>query len=116
MQDFSFPKDLQLRKGWEYKQVYDEGRRAYGPGFSLVYRANDLGYSRIGISVHRKIRGAVRRNRMKRIVRESFRLYRNRYPQQADIVFAVRPDFALSSPAEIIAAVSSAVGQCSSGD
>lgn len=105
LKDLSFPKDLQLRKGWEYEQVYDEGKRLHGNGFSLICRANGLAYSRIGISVNRRIRGAVKRNRIKRIVRESFRLYRDRYPQRADIVFTVRPDFSLSSPQAIISAV-----------
>lgn len=77
----------------------------HGRGFSLVCRANDQGFSRIGISVNRKIRGAVRRNRIKRIIRESFRLYRDCYPREADIVFTVRPDFSLPSPKVIGEAV-----------
>ena len=101
-----FPKDFLVRKGWEFDRVYSQGKRLHGKGFTLVCRANDLGYSRIGISVHRKLKGAVRRNRIKRIIRESFRLQRDLYPSEADIVFAVRPDFALSSPAAVYQAVS----------
>lgn len=100
-----FPKDSQIRKGWEFDWVYDQGRRLHGKGFTLICRANSLGYNRIGISVHRKIRGAVRRNRIKRIIRESFRLHREVYPAHTDVVFAVRPDFALSSPEAICQAV-----------
>ena len=61
--------------------------------------------SRIGISVSRKIKGAVVRNRIKRIFRESFRLHRIDYPQGADIVIAVRPDFNLDCPNLITRAV-----------
>ena len=61
--------------------------------------------SRIGISVSRKIKGAVVRNRIKRIFKESFRLNRNDYPQGADIVIVVRPGFDLDSTNLIVRAV-----------
>jgi len=105
LKKFSFPKNSQLRKGWEFDGVYDQGKRLHGRGFTIICRPNDLGYSRIGISVNRKIRGAVRRNRIKRIIRESFRLERQLYPSGADVVFAVRPDFAFTSPHSITEAV-----------
>lgn len=94
-----------LRKGREFDKVYREGTRYHGKGFSLIFIPNTLGYNRIGISIHRKLKGAVKRNRIKRIVRESFRLERLLYPECADIVFAIRPDFSLSSPALISASV-----------
>jgi len=78
----------------------------YGKGFSLIFLQNNRGMSRIGISVGRKIKGAVVRNRIKRIFKESFRLHRETYPQGADIVITVRPDFALDSPLLITQAVS----------
>ncbi|AGF78305.1 ribonuclease P protein component [Desulfocapsa sulfexigens DSM 10523] len=85
--------------------MYQRGIRRHHKGFSLIFCPNELGYNRIGISIHRKLKGAVKRNRIKRIVRESFRLERSLYPVCADIVFAVRPDFSLTSPAEISSTV-----------
>ena len=85
--------------------MYRQGARWHGKGFSLIFCPNELGFNRIGISIHRKLKGAVKRNRIKRIIRESFRLERSGYPDCADIVFAVRPDFPLSSPAEITSSV-----------
>ncbi len=78
----------------------------HGKGFSIIFLENDRDNSRIGISVSRKIKGAVVRNRIKRIFKESFRLNRKKYPQGADIVIVVRPDFDLDSPHFIIRAVS----------
>jgi ribonuclease P protein component len=95
-----------LRKGWEFEQVYSRGKRLHGVGFTLICHANESGGSRLGVSVHRNIRGAVKRNRLKRIIRESFRLWREQYPQGMDIVFAVRPDFSWSHPKDILMAVS----------
>ncbi|MCI5120194.1 MAG: ribonuclease P protein component, partial [Candidatus Electrothrix sp. AUS4] len=52
--------------------------------------------SRLGISVPRKVGNAVQRNRIKRIIREAFRLHRDVFPQGSDVVFAVRPGFPLT--------------------
>ncbi|MBU0961363.1 MAG: ribonuclease P protein component [Proteobacteria bacterium] len=105
MPRFKLPKTALLRKGREFEKVYRQGKRYSGKGFSLIFCSNELGHNRIGISVHRKLKGAVKRNRIKRIVRESFRLHRALYPGCADIVFAVRPDFLLKTPAEISSSV-----------
>ncbi len=105
MKRFGLPKTCLLRKTGEFDQVYRRGRRLHGRGFTLVCMANDLPWNRLGISVHRKIGGAVRRNRIKRIIRETFRLHRDIFPPSSDIVCAVRPDFALDSPAAMLAAV-----------
>jgi ribonuclease P protein component len=66
--------------------------------------------SRLGISVHRKVGNAVRRNRIKRIVRETFRLHREIFPQSSDIVFTVRPEFSLDGMHAVRAAVSGLTG------
>lgn len=96
-----------LRKGWEFERVYSKGSRLHGNGFTLIYSPNISGHGRLGISVHRKIRGAVKRNRIKRIIRESFRLHPEQYPHAMDVVFAVRPGFSLSCPSDICMAVAS---------
>ncbi|PHR24646.1 MAG: ribonuclease P protein component [Desulfotalea sp.] len=94
-----------LRKGWEFEEVYSKGKRLHGNGFTLICLSNGTSLSRLGISVHRKIRGAVKRNRIKRIIRESFRLERKQYPQGVDIVFAVRHGFSCKHPDDICRAV-----------
>ncbi len=78
--------------------MYRHGRRLYGDNFTLIHRPNGTKQNRLGISIHRKVKGAVKRNRLKRIIRECFRLHREIFPQEADIVFAVRPGFSLNSP------------------
>jgi ribonuclease P protein component len=105
LSSYKLPKTALLRKGREFDKVYRRGKRCRGKGFSLIFIPNELGYNRIGISVHRKLKGAVKRNRIKRIIRESFRLERLLYPESADIVFAVRPDFSMTSPILISSSV-----------
>jgi len=95
-----------LRKTGEFEEVYKQGKRLYGDGFTVVFKKNSFGHNRLGISIHRHLKGAVKRNRLKRIIRESFRLNRGIYPDNADIVFAVKPGFSLTSPLAVSQAVS----------
>jgi ribonuclease P protein component len=104
---FALPKTSLLTKPWEYKQVYAHGKRLRGNQFSLVYLPNQLGENRLGISVHGE-KSAVRRNRIKRIIREFFRQHRSftqwgitgpkRPDSGLDVVFAIRREFSPESP------------------
>ncbi len=105
LRQFGFSKESHLRKGWEFDRVYRSGRRLHGKGFSLIHCPSEDGSQRMGISIHRNIKGAVRRNRLKRIIRESFRLQREAYPEAADCVFTVRADFVCPAPLAVSQAV-----------
>jgi ribonuclease P protein component len=86
MPDESFPKQLRLRSRTDFRQVY-ERRCSVGDGMlRLVGRLNELDYSRIGLSVSREVGGAVVRNRWKRLLREAFRLSRERLPGGLDFI------------------------------
>lgn len=106
LKEYGLSKQCLLRKSHEFEQVYRKGKRVYGDGFTLIYKRNEIGYNRLGISVHRQVKGAVKRNRIKRIIRESFRLARGVYPGEADIVVAVKPTFAMGAPSDVTRAVS----------
>ena len=106
MKRFGLPKESLLRKPYEYSRVYSKGNRLKGKGFSLIFLANDLSHSRLGISVHRLIRGAVHRNRIKRIVREAYRQHCDLFPRSCDIVFTVAPGFSLHKSDAVREAVS----------
>lgn len=110
MKRFALPKSSLLRKSGEFNLVYRQGRRLRGPGFLLVCCGSGQPGSRLGISVPAKTGGAVRRNRIKRLVRETFRLHRDIFPSSSDIVFAVRPEFTLDGLNEVRAAVAELTG------
>lgn len=98
---FRLPKAHLLRTTGEFQRVYRLGRRFRGEGFALIFHANSLAYNRLGISVHRKAGCAVRRNRMKRLVREAFRLNREIFPPASDIVVTIRPGFSIDTLQEL---------------
>jgi ribonuclease P protein component len=100
----ALPKTLLLTRPWQYRRVYAAGKRMRGPEFSLIFLGNETGRNRLGISVH-GVRRAVRRNRIKRIIREFFRHDPECLGAGLDVVFAVRSGFAPDSPAEVATAV-----------
>jgi ribonuclease P protein component len=70
-------------------------RRESGP--LLIYAlTNDLDHLRIGLSVGRRVGNAVRRNRVKRRLREAFRLHRDAWARGYDLLVVVRPHEPLS--------------------
>lgn len=109
MKQYRLPKSCLLRKKGEFDCVYRQGKRLHGQGFSIIFAVNAVGRSRLGISVQKKVGNAVQRNRIKRIVRESFRLNREQFPKCCDIVVTVRPDFSCRSPAGLLTAVTGLV-------
>ncbi|MCB9880923.1 MAG: ribonuclease P protein component [Planctomycetes bacterium] len=73
---FRFVREHHVRKAWEFRRVYRQGGRAGGHFVSVVVVPNRLPHARLGLSVSKKVGGAVRRNKIKRMIREAFRLTR----------------------------------------
>jgi ribonuclease P protein component len=89
-QPFTFRPHEHLRRPGDFRRVY-ERRRSASDAWLLVYGCeNGLPYSRLGLSVSRKIGPAVHRNRLRRLYREAFRLTRNEMPTGLDLVFIPR--------------------------
>ncbi len=82
---YSFPKVRHLRKSSDFQRVRQGGKRRHSSNFIIVvlHRSNSL--TRLGLTVSRKVGGAVQRNRVKRLVREFFRNNINELPIGTDI-------------------------------
>ncbi len=107
-------KAMLLVKPWQYRLVYEQGKRVRGQNFTLLHVPNRTTGTRLGISIH-GVRQAVQRNRIKRIIREFFRQNQGFIEPFSDVVFAVRPGFAPDSPAEVEVAVRVALARRKAG-
>ena len=74
MGDYSFPKSFHLLRPADFSRVYAGGVKRHTSRFVVFRAGNGLEHLRLGLSVGRKYGGAVRRNRIKRLVREAVRM------------------------------------------
>jgi ribonuclease P protein component len=90
MGDNRFLPKYRIRRTGEFQRVYTRRCRASDDWLLVFGRANGLDHPRLGLSVSRKVGGAVVRNRWKRLIREAFRLSRPRLPEGVDLVVIPR--------------------------
>ncbi|HRR32343.1 MAG TPA: ribonuclease P protein component [Candidatus Sumerlaeia bacterium] len=91
MKTHPFPKEFRLLKKTEFRKVYEEGQVVRSQAFVLFYiKGEEEKPSRLGITVTRSFGRAVRRNRIKRLIREAFRLLRPSMAMGLDMVINVR--------------------------
>ncbi len=91
-----FSRAVRLRKPSQFKRVFSKPQVYSDPYFKVLVRINDVKYSRLGMAVSRHVdKRAVGRNRIKRIVRESFRCWAAENPGM-DIVVLPRKETATS--------------------
>jgi ribonuclease P protein component len=85
-----FGSELRLRSKLQFDAIYASGRRIDDRFFGLRIKRNGLEHPRIGLAVAVKTAGSgVARNRLRRLVRESFRLAQHELPG-VDIVVAAK--------------------------
>jgi ribonuclease P protein component len=87
---YTFPPTHRLRSRLEFSRVFDARVREHRGPITLYSLPNDLPHPRLGISMSRRVGTAARRNRIKRLLRESFRLHQHDLPRGYDFVVTVR--------------------------
>jgi len=95
-QRYTFPRKMRLSGRSAFSAVYSARcRKVQGP-IVVHGRPNDLAHLRLGLSLSRRVGNAVARNRIKRLLRESFRHLQHDLPGGYDLVIVVRPHEPLS--------------------
>jgi ribonuclease P protein component len=91
MADFRFRPREHLRSPADFRRVYERRRSASDERIIVYGCENGLPYSRLGLSVSRKVGPATRRNRLRRLYREAYRLTRAELPTGLDLIIIPRP-------------------------
>ena len=86
----TLPARLRLRRKKDFDAAYARGRRLGDGYFGMTATVNDAGAPRLGLAVAVRVAGgAVDRNRIRRVIKESFRLHQEELPA-VDLVVSAR--------------------------
>ncbi|MCI8482116.1 MAG: ribonuclease P protein component [Clostridia bacterium] len=80
-------KTIKLKKNYEFKKILTKGKYYSGNYLDVFVRKSNFDINRIGIAIGVKIAKAVKRNRIKRLILENYRLLEDKFNNGYDIIF-----------------------------
>lgn len=90
-----------IKKNHEFRRLYTKGRRAVLPSLVLYALSNRGDRNRVGFTVTVKLGSAVVRNRIRRRLREIYRLHEQDFRRGLDLVVVARARCVTASYAEL---------------
>src|SRR6185503_7021732 len=87
---FALPRETRLRGAGEFQAVFERGKRVERPAFVALWIPTP-GRQKAGFTVSRQVRGAVKRNKARRRLREAVRRQGAGLPPDIWVVFVGRP-------------------------
>jgi ribonuclease P protein component len=91
--DYRFPRELRVIQARHFALVFDGGVRMTAGPLVVWGAPNHVGHCRLGLAISRRVGTAPVRNRLRRLIRESFRLMRDDLPCEPhgyDVVVSAR--------------------------
>ena len=80
--------DYRLKKEKDFSRVFKEGKRIFSDSLTLIYLpSKEL---KMGVAVSKKHGGSVKRNRIKRLLRENYRVFEDKISSGLSIVFLLK--------------------------
>jgi ribonuclease P protein component len=90
MKEQFYRKSERVTNRSRFKVIYDQGVWRGSQHFTTVTCENTQGIKRLGITVTKKTGNAVKRNKIKRLIREFFRLNKSLFPDKHDVVIMAK--------------------------
>jgi ribonuclease P protein component len=90
VKSYTLPPSRRVRSPLEFARIYEQRQRAGDDHLLVFAAANGLEHLRLGLSVSRKHGNAVRRARLKRLLREAFRHSQHELPPGLDLILIPR--------------------------
>lgn len=79
-----------IRHVRDFARIRAHGQRHKAGSFVVIVAQNELGYRRIGFSISKKVGNSVVRNRLRRVIKEYFRMNKDKFPPSSDFLFICR--------------------------
>jgi ribonuclease P protein component len=102
---FAFPRASRLRLKREFEAVFDEGSRTATRELVAWHTRGADGARKLGLMVSKKTGGAVKRNRLKRLLREAFRLTSRELKEGTRLIIYPKAGCAMDNLAQARAAL-----------
>ncbi len=83
-------KKTRIRSNRDFRVVYDKGKSKANKYLVIFFKKNGYDYNRIGFSTTKKLGNSVIRNKVKRLMRESYRINSFKIKEGYDIIFLSR--------------------------
>ena len=83
-------KTTTVKENYEFRRIYAKGKSGVSPYLVVYVRPNRRGHNRLGVTVSTKLGHAVVRNRVRRRLREIFRLNQDKLTQGYDMIVVAR--------------------------
>ncbi|MEG2857124.1 MAG: ribonuclease P protein component [Clostridia bacterium] len=96
---------ISIKKNYEFKRLYGRGKNGVCPTLAMYAREKKYGPKRLGITVSTKIGKAVVRNKVRRRIKEAYRLNEDKFKEHIDLVIVARVRTVHGSFAQIEKAV-----------
>jgi len=93
MKRYSLPKNKRLAASRQFRDILARRLVARDAVLTVFMAQNDLAYPRLGVSVGKAFGNAVRRNRLKRLLREAFRRCQDQIPAGFDYLVMPSPNW-----------------------
>lgn len=83
---------IMIKKNYEFKTLFSKGKFYYGDFIHMYIRESNSSYNKFGIAVSKKQGKAVKRNRIKRLIRENYKNLESRIEKGTQILIIINKE------------------------